>query len=484
MRFMSQIVDTLIMGAGMSGLCTAIQLKKAGRHQFLIVEKSQGLGGTWWDNRYPGAHVDVPSPLYAFSFAPYRAWSRRFAAAPEILGYMQALAQEHGLHQHLRLGHAVQEARFDETSGRWLITLEGGECIEARHFVCSTAPLSVPRWPDIQGLDAFAGHKLHTARWDHTVPLQGQRVGVIGTGSTASQLIPRVAAQASRLHVFQRTPNWVMPRLDRFYGPLDRLLAALPGYNRVVRWGWAALSEYLRRGFEDGSFARKRIVSAAQWHLRHQVADPVLRSKLAPPYPFGCKRVIFSSDYFPALTLSNVELITEGIREITPSGIVTQDGREHALDVLICATGFDVQHSMSVPVFGRGGAQLQQHWADGPMAHLGTTVAGFPNLFLMLGPNTATGHTSTLLFIEAQVGFVLRAMHELEQRQQRWLDVKPEVMDGFNDEVQARLKYAVWSHCRSWYRADNGRNVAIWPGYTLEYRRRVAAQTFADFEFG
>jgi cation diffusion facilitator CzcD-associated flavoprotein CzcO len=477
-------VDTLIMGAGMSGLCTAIQLKKAGRHNFLMVEKSQGLGGTWWDNRYPGAHVDVPSPLYAFSFAPHRAWSRRFAAAPEILGYMQTLAQEHGLHEHLRLGLAVQEARFDETSGRWIITLEGGERIEARHFVCSTAPLSVPRWPDIAGLERFAGPKLHTARWDPTAPLQGRRVGVIGTGSTASQLVPKVAAQAAKLHVFQRTPNWVMPRLDRFYGPLDRALAALPGYNRVVRLGWAALSEWLRRGFEDGSFARKRIVSAAQWHLRHQVADPVLRSRLAPPYPFGCKRVIFSSDYFPALAQNNVELVTEGICEITSGGIVTQDGREHALDVLVCATGFDVQHSMSVPVLGRGGQPLQTLWADGAMAHLGTTVAGFPNLFLMLGPNTATGHTSTLLFIETQVAFVLRAMRELEQRRQRWLDVKPQVMARFNDEVAARLEHAVWSHCRSWYRADNGRNVAIWPGYTLEYRRRMAAQTFADFEFG
>lgn len=476
--------EVLIMGAGMSGLAMGSRLAQAGRRDFVIVEKSDGLGGTWWDTRYPGAHVDVPSPLYSLSFAPNPSWRRRFAAAPEIQSYMQEVAARHALAPHLRLGTQVRAAAFDEARGLWRIELDPGGPVHARFFVCSTGPLSVPRWPAIEGLEGFAGARLHSARWDDSVPLRGRRVGVIGTGSTASQLVPPIAAQAGRLHVFQRTPNWVLPRLDRLYGPLDRMLFRVPAYNRLVRWFWAGVSEWFRRGFDEGAVARRSVLRGAGLHLRHQVADPALRAKLVPPYPFGCKRIIFSSDYYPALARPTVELVTDGIVRVTPRGVVTADGRERELDVLVCATGFDVEHSMAVPVTGRGGASLQALWADGATAHLGITVAGFPNLFLMLGPNTATGHTSTLLYIEPAVGFALRAMAEVQRRGARWIDVRADVMAAFNRELEARLQGSVWSQCHSWYRAASGRNVAIWPGFTPEYRRRVARQRFEDFEFG
>jgi len=476
--------EVFILGAGMSGLCMGMQLKRAGQHDFVIVEKSPGLGGTWWDNRYPGAHVDVPAPLYSFSFAPNPRWTRRFAAAAEIQAYMQHCADSHGLAPHLRLGRWVTHAMFDEVSGRWQIHTDDGARTSARFFVCSTGPLSQPRWPDIPGLHTFAGQRLHSARWDAQVPLQGRRVAVIGTGSTASQLVPPIAEAAAHLSVFQRTANWVLPRIDRPYGALDRALATLPPYNAAVRAFWYRLLEWGRHGFDEGGLARRGMLKAAQAHLRRGVPGEALRAQLRPNHALGCKRLIYSNDFYPALARPNVSLVTEAIDAITPQGLRTADGREHAADVLVCATGFDVQHSLAVPIAGRGGQRLADAWAGGPQARLGLTVAGFPNLFLMLGPNTATGHTSTLLYIEPGVAWALRAMAEVRQRGQRWLDVRPAVMQAYNDALQARLEGSVWSTCRSWYRADNGRNIAIFPGFTREYVNAVKRQSFDDFEFG
>ena len=476
--------EVFILGAGMSGLCMAMQLKRAGRHDFVIVEKSAGLGGTWWDNRYPGAHVDVPAPLYAFSFAPNPRWTRRFAAAPEIQAYMRHCADSHGLAPHLRFNRCVTHAMFDEASGRWHIHTDDGAVHSARFFVCSTGPLSQPRWPDIPGLHTFAGQRLHSARWDAGVPLQGRRVAVIGTGSTASQLIPPLAEQAAHLTVFQRTANWVLPRIDRPYNAIDHALARLPPYTAAVRRLWYHLLEWGRRGFDEGSLARRGMLKTAEAHLRRAIADEGLRAKLRPPYPLGCKRLIYSNDFYPALARPNVALVTEGIVRVMPDSVWTADGRRHACDVLVCATGFDVQHSLAVPITGRGGRRLADAWADGPQAQLGLTVAGFPNLFLMLGPNTATGHTSTLLYIEPGVAWALRAMDTVRQRGKRWLDVRPAVMQAYNDTLQARLGTSVWSTCRSWYRADTGRNIAIFPGFTSAYVNAVKRQSFEDFEFG
>ncbi|RPE70823.1 cation diffusion facilitator CzcD-associated flavoprotein CzcO [Tibeticola sediminis] len=474
--------EVVILGAGMSGLCMAAGLLREGRRDFVILEKQPGLGGTWWDNRYPGAHVDVPAPVYSFSFAPNPRWSRRFASAPEIQRYMQALAERLGLLPHLRLRTRLVRAQFDADSGRWILETEAGQTLRARFFVCSTGPLNQPRWPEIEGLERYAGERLHSARWDDSVAVAGRRVGVIGTGSTASQLIPPMAAQAARLHVFQRTANWVLPRLDRRYGALDRVLAQFPPYARAVRTFWIAVLEWGRKGFDEGTLARRGMLRAARALRERQIADPTLRERLTPPYPLGCKRIIYSNEYYPALAQPHVELVTEPIVRITERGIVTADGQERALDVLICATGFDTVHLLSsVEVRGREGLRLSDAWAKGPEAYLGVSVAGFPNFFLLLGPNTATGHTSTLLYIEPEVEHVLACMSAVRAGEHRAIEVRAEAQRRWNERLQSRLAGSVWSLCRSWYRMENGRIVALFPGFTAEYVRAVRRPNWADY---
>jgi cation diffusion facilitator CzcD-associated flavoprotein CzcO/acetyl esterase/lipase len=477
--------QVVILGAGMSGLCMAIGLQRAGIHDFVIVEKQPGLGGTWWDNTYPGAHVDVPSPVYSFSFAPNPDWSRRFASAPEIQAYMQRLAEKHGLLAHMRLGTQLTDATFDEATGHWNLRTNRGDTLRAPFFVCSTGPLNQLRWPDIPGLDDFKGTRLHSARWDAAVPLAGRRVAVIGTGSTASQLIPPIAAQAGQLHVFQRTANWVLPRLDRPYNRLDHLLAHFPPYARTVRWCWTQVLEWGRRGFDEGTLARKGMLKTATAHRRRQLPDPALREKLTPPYPLGCKRLIYSNDFYPALSQPNVEVVTDGIERITAGGIVTADGRERPVDVLVCATGFDtVQLLSSISVTGLGGRTLREAWAHGPEAYHGISVAGFPNMFLSLGPNTGTGHTSTLLYIEPETQHSIACMQAVLKGGRRWIEVRPEVMRAHNDALQQRLAGSVWTLCRSWYRMESGRVVALFPGFTAEYVKAVKHPAMDDYRLG
>ena len=477
--------QVVILGAGMSGLCMAIGLQRAGIHDFVIVEKQPGLGGTWWDNTYPGAHVDVPSPVYSFSFAPNPDWSRRFASAPEIQAYMQRLAEKHGLLAHMRLGTQLTDATFDEATGHWNLRTNRGDTLRAPFFVCSTGPLNQLRWPDIPGLDDFKGTRLHSARWDAAVPLAGRRVAVIGTGSTASQLIPPIAAQAGQLQVFQRTANWVLPRLDRPYNRLDHLLAHFPPYAHTVRWCWTQVLEWGRRGFDEGTLARKGMLKTAEMHRRRQLPDPALREKLTPPYPLGCKRLIYSNDFYPALSQPNVELVTDGIARITESGIVTADGRERLVDVLVCATGFEtVQLLSSITVTGLGGCTLREAWSKGPEAYHGISVAGFPNMFLSLGPNTATGHTSTLLYIEPETQHAIACMQAVLKGGHRWIEVRPEVMRAHNQRLQERLAGSVWSLCRSWYRMEGGRIVALFPGFTAEYVKAVKRPAMDDYRLG
>jgi cation diffusion facilitator CzcD-associated flavoprotein CzcO/acetyl esterase/lipase len=476
--------EVVILGAGISGLCMAMQLQRSGQHDFVLLEKQPGLGGTWWDNTYPGAHVDVPSPVYSFSFAPNPGWTRRFAGAREIQAYLQQLAERCGLTERIRFNTRLAEARFDEANGLWHFTTEDGRRLRSRFFVCSTGPLNQPRWPDIPGLDRFEGQRLHSARWDHSLPLAGQRVAVIGTGSTASQLIAPVAGQAKQLLVFQRTANWVLPRIDRAYGALDRALAQSALYNRGVRWCWMQILEWGRRGFDEGTLARRGMLKTAALHRNRQVSDPTLRAQLTPNYPLGCKRIIYSNDFFPALGQPHVELVTTPIARFTETGIVTTDGREREIDLLVCATGFDTQHLLSsITVTGRGGQTLAQAWQAGPEAYQGVSVAGFPNLFLMLGPNTATGHTSTLLYIEPEVQHALACMQAVRAGGHRSIEISSDAMATYNRALQARLSGSVWGQCRSWYRMDDGRIVAIFPGFTAEYVKAVREPDFSRYRF-
>ena len=475
--------EVVILGGGMSGLCMAIALKRAGMHDFVVLEKSAGLGGTWWDNRYPGAHVDVPAPLYAFSFAPNPRWTERFAAAPEIHAYMEHCADQFGVRAHMRLGHRLTSAVFDEPAGRWRIHTAAGAELDARFFVCSTGPLSQARWPDIPGLADFQGDKLHSARWDKNVVLSGQRVAVIGTGSTASQLVPAIAEVTAQLHVFQRTANWILPRMDRRYHVLDRWLSRLPPYVAAVRAIWYRLLELGRRGFDEGTVQRRGMRKMARRLREAQVADAGMRAELTPSHPLGCKRIIYSNDFYATLSRANVELVTTGISHFTAHGITDVQGRERAIDAVVCATGFDTTHLLSsLTVQGVGGRTLAEAWADGPQAYRGVTVAGFPNLFLLLGPNTGTGHTSTLLYIEPQVDFIIRAMQKVQEAKAQTIAVRDEVQVQHNAELQTRLAGSVWSHCRSWYRVDGGKITALWPGFTKEYVQGLKAPDWRDYE--
>lgn len=475
----------VVLGAGMSGLCAAIQLKRAGIHDFVVLEKSAGLGGTWWDNRYPGAHVDVPAPLYSFSFAPNRRWRRRFAAAAEIQAYMGHCADRFGVAPHLRFGCAVVAAEWDEGQALWRLRTSTGEPIEARWFICSTGPLSQACWPEIPGLADFSGQRLHSAQWDPAVQMAGRRVGVIGTGSTASQLVPPVAEAAARLTVFQRTANWVLPRMDRRYGMLDHAVAQFPPAASLARRYWYWVCEGLRSGFNEGTMARRVMHGLAHRHLAH-VSDPILRERLTPRYPLGCKRIIYSNDFYPALARSNVELVTTAIERVVPEGLVTADGHRHRLDVLVCATGFDTTHLLkSIDLRGRDGRALAQAWTAGPAAYRGVTVPDFPNLFLTLGPNTATGHTSTLLYIEAQVQFAIAAIVRTAATGHRPIfEVRREAFEAHNAGLQARLNGSVWTACRSWYRMEGGRITALWPGFTAEYVRGLSRPDWRDYRIG
>ena len=477
----------VILGAGMSGLCMARTLKANGIHDFVVLEKSIGLGGTWWDNRYPGAQVDVPAPAYAFSFAPNREATQRFANAGDIQRYQQRLAEDEGLLAHIRLGATIESARWDDGEGEWTIRTARGDVLQARFFIASTGPLSQPRWPDIAGLDEFAGPKLHTARWplDDGV-LDEARIGVIGTGSTAVQVIPKLAARAKHLTVFQRTPNWVLPRLERRYGALDRTLARVPGAHSLVRFAWGAFLEWTRRGFDEGTVARRFMLFLARWHRERQLRDApdaeALRAALAPPYPLGCKRIIYANDYYPSLARPQVALVTSGITRIVADGVVTADGVLHRLDALVCATGFDTVNLLSsLRIEGRDGRTLQESWADGPEAYRGTAVAGFPNLFLLLGPNTATGHTSTLFYIEAACAHALACMQQVAAGGHRAIEVREDAMRAHNVALQARLAGSVWTQCQSWYRLPNGRVAAIFPGFTPEYVRGTRRPDWRDY---
>lgn len=471
-----------MLGAGMSGLCMGIRLKRSGIDDFLILEKQAGLGGTWWDTRYPGAQVDVPAPAYAFSFAPNPHWSRRFATAAEIQRYQQALAEREDLHRHLRFGQRLVEAHWDATNAEWVLRTAAGAVLRTRWFVCSTGPLSPPQWPTIPGLDTFAGPRLHSARWDEAVAFEGRRVGVIGTASSAAQLIPPLAKRAASLRVFQRSANWVLPRLDRRYHAVDRWLARHPAWANAVRRGWLASLEQVRKGFDAGHPVRYLLLALAHGLRYAQLRDPALRAALAPQYPLGCKRLIFSNTYYPALARPNVHLETAPIASVHAGGLRLADGREHVLDVLVCATGFDTGRPLSaLTIVGRDGRTLDAAWADGAQAHHGISVAGFPNLFLLLGPNTATGHTSTLPFIEAAVEHILACMARTEAAGARAIEVEAAAMATHNAALQARLADSVWTQCQSWYRDANGRITALFPGRSADYVAAVQVPRVADY---
>ena len=473
------------MGTGFGGIGMGIALKQAGYDDFIILDKEDDLGGTWRDNQYPGCACDVPSPLYSYSFELNPDWSRLFAPQREIWAYLRGCARKYGLEAHIRYGSVVEQMQWDEDERRWDVqTVEHGELgsWRPRAVVSAAGALHLPAYPDISGAERFAGTSFHSARWDQSCDLAGKRVAVIGTGASAIQFVPEIAKQAAQLTVFQRTPPWIHPRPD---APIPaRMRTAFrkaPVAARALRDAIYLGLEARAMGFAISPKLMAPLAAVARRHLASQVTDPALRAQLTPDYTIGCKRILLSSDYYPALQRPNVSLVTEGITGITEAGVTTADGEEHKADVIIYATGFKVIESVtSLNVTGRDGRKLR---AENLEAYRGITAAGFPNLFLLLGPNTALGHTSVVFMIETQIQHVLSCLRLIARDKADAIEVVESAQRRYNDALQRRLRRAVWSEggCRSWYLDADGVNRTLWPGFTFEYWARTRRARSGDY---
>ncbi|MFC0842487.1 flavin-containing monooxygenase [Streptomyces noboritoensis] len=476
-------VRVAVVGAGFGGLGVAIALKRAGHHEFVVLDKAPGIGGVWRDNTYPGAACDVPASLYSYSFGPRYPWSRRYAPQAEILDYLRSCVAAHGLGPHLRLGEEVVEAVFDEERLLWRLRTAGGETIEADVFVAACGQLSRPVVPRIPGAERFTGRAFHSARWDHGHALRGRRVAVVGTGASALQIVPAIADEVAHLTVFQRSAPYVVPKWDRAL-PTSRQLPRLvrDARHKAARLGWWLFNESLVSGLTRRwpTVGLTRRGSEAQ--LSKQLTDPALRERLTPTTAIGCKRVGISSTYYPALQRPDVTLVTEPITEITETAIRTADGVRHEVDTIVYATGFATTDFLGpLRVRGRRGAELSQLWSEGARAHLGMTVPGFPNLFLVYGPHTNIGAGSAVYMIESQVRYIKAAVLELAKGNRAYLEVRPEAAEAFDAEMTRRTRRSVWATCTSWYRHPSGRVTNNWPGQTAEYRRRTARLDLSHF---
>lgn len=483
---MNSDLDAIVIGAGFGGLAAAIKLKQAGFKRLAVLEKAERLGGTWRDNTYPGAACDVPSRLYSYSFALNPNWSRAYSGQPEIQAYMEDCADRFGVRQLIRFNAEVERADWDEAAKLWRVTLKDGEQIAAPVLVSALGQLNRPHFAGIPGRETFKGVSWHSARWRHDVDLAGKTVGCIGSGASAIQYIPEVAKSAGKVVIFQRTPNYIIPRLDKPTPDwLRRLYAAVPLVDRAFRHAIWHLMDLRFRAFKRGAKSADSFRKLAIGNLERLIADPVLREKLTPTYPIGCKRILISDDYYQTLTRPNVELVTETVAEVAAAGAKTADGALHACDVLIYGTGFDTTHFLApLEIHGAGGQILSEAWKDGAEAYLGVTVAGFPNLFMLYGPNTNLGHNSIIVMLEAQADYIVKCMKELRRRGARALDVRPAAFTAFNVQLQKDLEATAWAgECSSWYKTSSGKITNNWSDDTAAYRRRTARPNFDDYAF-
>lgn len=467
-------VRVLCVGAGFGGLGLAIKLRERGERDFLVIDKGDEVGGTWRANSYPGAACDVPSQLYSFSFAPNPRWTRSYSSQREIWAYLRRLADQTGVRDHFRFATEFIGATWDEAGRRWQVRTSAGD-LTADVLVSAAGALSEPQLPPIAGLTGFAGTVMHTACWDHTVELAGKRVAVIGTGASAIQIIPEVAKVAAHLDVFQRTPPWVISRKDRAYSPFERwAFHHLPWLQKVYRTGVYLGRESSVPAFilkpELGVVARRDALA----NLRRSITDPDLLARLTPDYAIGCKRILLSNDYYPALARDNVTVVTDPITTITRTGVVTSDGTGHLTDVLILATGFRATNPPILQtITGSDGLTLAQAYArSSASAYKGTTVHGFPNLFQLTGPNTGLGHSSMVFMIESQLAYILSALDAMQTSGHRRLEVRRQAQDRWSTDIQRRMKRTVWQTggCASWYLDRRGRNITLWPRSTFAFR--------------
>jgi cation diffusion facilitator CzcD-associated flavoprotein CzcO len=472
-----------IVGGGFAGIGCAIRLKQEGIHDFVVFERADDVGGTWRDNSYPGCACDVPSLLYSYSFAPEPEWPHAFSRQPEIWDYLRRCVRRFGITPHLRLGAEVNYAAWNREQRRWDLDTTAGSWT-ADVLVSAAGPLSEPAVPGLAGLEAFTGTAFHSARWRHDHDLSGRRVAVVGTGASAVQFIPEIQPLVTRLSVFQRTPPWVLPRRDRRISSVERALyRRAPTTQKAARagiyWGRELLVVGLRHPRLQGWQQ-----ALARHHLARNVPDPGLRAALTPDYVLGCKRILLSSSYLPALTKGNVEVVTDEIARVEPDAILTRNGSRHPVDTIIFGTGFHVTDPpVADRIRGRDGRTLAETWAGSPAAYLGTTVAGFPNLFLLLGPNTGLGHNSVLFMLEAQLEHVLAVLGHLQGCGVAAVEPAAERQRAYLAEVDRKMAGTVWSAggCRSWYQDPTGRVAALWPSYTWPFRRRLRRLEPADY---
>jgi cation diffusion facilitator CzcD-associated flavoprotein CzcO len=476
-------VRVAIVGAGFGGLGAAIRLLQSGERDIVVLEKADDIGGTWRDNTYPGCTCDVPSVLYSFSFAPNPSWSRSFSGQQEIWDYLRDCVERFNLRPFLRLGVELQRAAWDEAAQVWRVTTSHGE-LTADVLVAATGALSEPRIPDLPGLDTFAGTVFHSARWRHDHDLTGRDVAVLGTGASAIQFVPKIVPQVRQLTLFQRTAPWIIARPN---GPLrsgtHKAYRRFPVVQRIARTAVYAALELLAFAFLHPRFARP-LQRAAELNLRRQVKDPVLRAALTPDYTLGCKRILYSGDYLPAIQHDNVRVEPTAVARVLPHAVVGADGVEHPVDTIILGTGFHVtDQPIADRLVGREGRTLAEQWKGSPRAYETVTVHGFPNLFLILGPNSGLGHTSVVIMAEAGISHLLAALAHLRVTGAAALEPSVPAQAAFVGEVDRRMRGTVWSTggCHSWYLDETGRNSTLWPGFTIPFRRRLRTLRPEDY---
>jgi cation diffusion facilitator CzcD-associated flavoprotein CzcO len=475
--------EIAIAGAGLAGVGMAIALKEEGREDFVVLERADDLGGTWRDNSYPGCACDIPSVLYSYTAEQNPEWSQAFARQPEIWAYMQDVARHHQLHDHFRFNHEITEARWSVEDQRWTIET-AGETITADVLISAAGALTDPAIPNLPGLDDFTGTIFHSARWNHGHDLKGRSVAVVGTGASAIQFVPEIQPEVDRLHLFQRTPPWILPRENpRIPSRWRERFARHPRLLSLARRSVFSLLETFHLGFRHPAVMR-----LAEWraraHIAKQVPDPELRAKLTPNYRLGCKRVLGSNTWYPALCAENVDVISTGIKEVRERSMLDADGIEHEVDTIIFGTGFQVTDMpFSHRVRGRDAKTLAESWQGSMKAHLGISVAGFPNLFMLLGPNTGLGHNSVLLMIEAQIAYLCRLLRHRDAHGLATLEPTPAAQAAYVAEVDELTEGSVWTAggCLSWYVDATGRNSALWPGSVRAYQRRLAEFDAADY---
>ncbi len=474
-------VEFAIIGAGFAGLGMGIRLKMAGKHDFVIFERAEEIGGTWRDNTYPGCACDIPSIVYSFSFDQNPEWSRHFPTQPEILAYLKQCVQRFEIEKKIQFNTDIQQLRFDEDAGLWHLISRDGQEWTAQFVASAMGPLNRPNIPNLPGLDRFEGVQFHSSTWNHDYDLAGKRVAVIGTGASAIQFVPQIAPEVAQLHLFQRTPPWIVLRGDGKISPrrlsLFKRFPILQSLLRTARY-WELEAAVLN--FLGNQTVARYATNMSLKHIQDSISDPSLRKAVTPNYKFGCKRALVSDDYYPALERDNVDLITSGIRQIKANSIVDEDGVEREIDALILGTGFVASEFLvDMQIYGRKSSQgqpreLLSEWKEtGPEAYFGISTSGYPNLFFLLGPNTGLGHNSVILMMESQYNYIMDYLRYLEKGHKRFLDIDPSVQSAHNAELQEKLKDTVWQTggCESWYQTSSGKNTTLWPGSTVGYRR-------------